>query len=197
MILCCISITVSSQTLFLKEKDGMVGYVDSAGITKIPVEYRFAYTDTFTCAIAFVAITENGKWKIKAIDRNNKKLFTVLCFDNGPDYVEEGLFRIEDDHTGYMGFADMEGNIVIEPRFVFVRPFHDGLAAFNTGGRFELTDDINKYHAIVGGKWGYIDKQGHEVFPAIFDSAYSFEDKKANVKTGPYSFRIEIKSLFP
>ena len=48
-------------------------------------------------------------------------------YDNGPDYVREGLYRIVDDR-GRMGYADESGRVVIAPRFAFALPFEDGKA---------------------------------------------------------------------
>jgi hypothetical protein len=173
--------------LFSAEKDGMYGYVDSSGIVKIPYEYSFPYTSTLQ-TIAFV--WDNGK--IKAIDKNNTKLFTVFYFDNGPDYEREGLFRIVDDSTGLIGFADMQGQIVISPKCFFARPFEQGLAAFNEGGKVEKYDEEHSF--IAGGKWGFIDKQGDIVFPAIFDSVSDFEEGKAEVTINNRRFYFIISS---
>lgn len=42
-------------------------------------------------------------------------------YDNGPDYVREGLYRIVDDR-GRMGYADESGRVVIAPRFRLCPP---------------------------------------------------------------------------
>jgi hypothetical protein len=190
LIFSLLSISLFSQTWFLKEKGGKFGYVDSLGKVKIPFEYSnfIIYTPEFTDSIAFVMVIESGKSKIKAIDRNNRKLFTVFNFDNGPDYVEEGLFRIIDDRTGFIGFADMNGRVIISPRFFYADSFSEGFAAFNEEGKFELLDE--EHTTITGGKWGYIDKSGKVIFPAVFDKAFSFEDGTAEVRVGEYVFYL-------
>ena len=147
------------------------GYADEKGKIIIPIgKYPMCYTDTIR-TIGFVFSEEEHR--IIAIDKSDKKLFTVFYFDNGPDYVKEWLFRIVDDSTGYIGFADMNGNVIIEPRFFSVDYFSEGLAAFNTGG-----------------KWGYIDKTGKEVFPAVYDKAFPFENREAKVQIDGYSFYL-------
>ncbi|MDR3339871.1 MAG: WG repeat-containing protein [Candidatus Symbiothrix sp.] len=186
-----LSVSVYSQTWFMEERGDMCGYVDSLGEIKIPFEYPVAYNEIFTDAIVFVLILEEGRGGvIKAIDRNNRKLFTVFTHTYGPDDVLEGLFRIQDDSTGYIGFADMNGRVIIPPRFFYVGPFGEGLAAFNTGGHIEPIDE--EHTTVVGGKWGYINKEGKEVFPAIFDNAWSFYEGEANVRIGKYVFNISI-----
>lgn len=186
VLFCCVHISCHSQTLYLQEKDNLYGYVDSSGKTIIPFEYSFAFTDTFT-TIAFVAYDS----KIKAIDRNNNRLFTVYNYDNGPDEAKEGLFRIVDDEDGLMGFANMEGKIIIPPTYYFIQPFHNGLAAFNEGGREESLDSLDNYSIIIDGKWGFIDAQENIVFPAIFDHIYFPANNKIEVIIGERTFSIE------
>jgi len=176
-----------SQDLVLQEKNDMFGYVDQSGKTIIPFEYTFAFTDTFT-SLAFVVHDS----KIKAIDRNNNKLFTVYNYDNGPDPESEGLFRIVKDGTGEIGYANMQGKVVIPTRYFFSTPFTDGLAAFNAGGKKETINSTDNYSEIKGGKWGLIDREGKEIFPAIFDSV-SFEDGSIYVKIGDSHFNLKRK----
>ena len=45
-----------------------------------------------------------------------KNFFYVFKYDNGPDYIQEGLFRIMNE-DGLVGFADSLGNVVIKPQF--------------------------------------------------------------------------------
>ena len=51
----------------------------------------------------------------------SKELFYVFKYDNGPDYIQEGLFRIMNE-DGLVGFADSLGNVVIKPQFKFAYP---------------------------------------------------------------------------
>lgn len=187
-ILCCFN-TISSQDQWIaQEKDDKYGYVDLQGNVKIPYQYPFAYTDTLT-TIAFVAMDN----EIKVIDRNNKVLFSAFIYDNGPDYIEEGVFRIVDSITGKMGFANENGEIVIAPNFDFVLPFTHSLAAFNQGGHQEYLDDVHT--TIVDGMWGYIDHEGNVIFPPIFDDAWSFnDDGEVYVRVGNRDFRILINN---
>ncbi|TJZ50054.1 hypothetical protein FAZ15_21785 [Sphingobacterium olei] len=67
------------------------GYQDKQGKMVIPFgKYYMCFTDTIK-TIGFVAIPKQGFW---AINKNDEKLFRVVPFGNGPDYVRNGLFRI-------------------------------------------------------------------------------------------------------
>lgn len=59
-------------------------------------------------------------------------LFYPFIYDNGPDYVEEGLFRYVENHK--MGFADLNGQKIIQAKYSFVYPFKDGVAKYFIGG---------------------------------------------------------------
>ena len=185
LIIYFFSVSLFSQTWYRKENNnGLCGYVDSTGAIKIPFEYLDAYQYEFKDSVAFVAVLENGKDKLKVIDRNNKRLYTLYTvYDTG-----ENPFRIQDDSTDYIGFADMNDKMIIPPRFFYVDLFSEGFAAFNEGGKFEELDE--EHTVITGGKWGYIDKTGKGVFPAIFDKVSSFEEGKAEVQIGEYVFNL-------
>jgi hypothetical protein len=175
--------SLQAQILIAKEKNNRYGYIDSLGKTIIPYEYPFVFTDTLQ-TIAFVLY--DGK--IKAINKHNDRLFTVFKYDNGPDYESDGLFRIIDDNSNRIGFANNEGQIIIQPTYFFVHPFCNGIATFNEGGKKETINCLDNYSQIIGGKWGFIDKQGMVVFPAIFDEVTLLQDQKIMVKIGEHTF---------
>jgi hypothetical protein len=84
----------------------------------------------------------------------------TMYFDNGPDYFSEGLARTE--WNGKIGFFDKKLSIVIEPRFDFAFPFHNGLAAVCNGC---TQKKLGEHTVIVGGKWGAINVKGEIVVP--------------------------------
>ena len=53
--------------------------------------------------------------RIVCLNGQGEELFYVFQYDNGPDKLREGLFRITDEN-GLIGFADSLGNIVIKPQ---------------------------------------------------------------------------------
>ena len=53
--------------------------------------------------------------------------YAAFQYDNGDDYVSEGLYRIV-DRKGRIGYADETGKTVIRPRFAFGYPFEGGKA---------------------------------------------------------------------
>ena len=147
-----------------EDVDATLGYVDSSGKVVIPAgKYPYIFTAEFD-KIAFVLLKDRKG--VYAIDRNEKILFQVCSYEIGPDIVSNGLFRIIEN--GKIGFANMNGEIVIKPRFQFVYPFQEnGFAIFCENGTWSMLD---KYIPVIKGKWGVINRQGVVVIPATYDS---------------------------
>ncbi|CAN0515193.1 unnamed protein product, partial [Phaeothamnion confervicola] len=102
---------------------GAAGYVSVKGDTVIPAgKYAHCYTDT----IKTFGIVMTQDKRLIGIDKNQKELFEVFWFDNGPDYVSDGLFRIVKDNK--IGYADENGKITIEPQYDCAYPFENGVA---------------------------------------------------------------------
>jgi hypothetical protein len=126
-----------------------------------PIEYRQK--------VGFVGLSSDGT-----------VLFQVFAYDNGPDDVSEGLIRIVKD--GRIGFADINGNIVIPPAFDHVRPFSNGLAAFCTGC---FLQNSGEHTAVVNGRWGFIDKNGSIAIQPVYEKVIQdFKSSRAQVMAG-------------
>ena len=159
-----------------EDVDATLGYVDSSGKVVIPAgKYPYIFTAEFD-KIAFVLLKDRKG--VYAIDRNEKILFQVCSYEIGPDIVSNGLFRIIEN--GKIGFANMNGEIVIKPRFQFVYPFQEnGFAIFCENGTWSMLD---KYIPVIKGKWGVINRQVVVVIPATYDSGaedYLIKDGKS------------------
>ena len=159
-----------------EDVDATLGYVDSSGKVVIPAgKYPYIFTAEFD-KIAFVLLKDRKG--VYAIDRNEKILFQVCSYEIGPDIVSNGLFRIIEN--GKIGFANMNGEIVIKPRFQFVYPFQEnGFAIFCENGTWSMLD---KYIPVIKGKWVVINRQGVVVIPATYDSGaedYLIKDGKS------------------
>lgn len=136
-----------------------VCYLNERGDTVVPYgKYLFCQTDTIR-KTGFVYENKPKNAKIVCIDNTGKELFYVFKYDNGPDYVQEGLFRIMDEE-GLIGFADSTGNIVIEPQYKFAHQFKDGRAKVTLKGeRKEVPGKNGENHHWVSEEWFYIDKK--------------------------------------
>lgn len=71
-----------------------VCYLNERGDTIVPYgKYRYCQTDTIK-KIGFVYENKPKDARIICINDAGKELFYVFKYDNGPDYIQEGLFRI-------------------------------------------------------------------------------------------------------
>lgn len=150
------------------------GYVNSKGDTIIPIgKYVYCYTEVFD-KIA-VVLPKDAKDFI-AIDRNEKELFKVLAMDNQPDMIQDGMFRIKLNNK--IGFANMEGRILIKPIYDFALPFDKGYARVNKDGHLKQVDE---YKSIEGGKWGLIDTEGRYVLEPLYDRIFAIHSDTVTV----------------
>ena len=95
-----------------------------------------------------------------AINKKKKLLYKPFIFDNGPDYVQDGLLRYVEN--GKMGFVDEKGVKRIKAEFDFVFPFEKGVARF-CNGCSSISDGEHKMMDEKTGTWGKIDKKGKKL----------------------------------
>lgn len=135
------------------------GYVNLKGDTVIPLgKYSMCYTDTFK-NYAIVSKPQEG---LVAIDKKEKVLYSVYVFDNGPDYPSEGLFRII--KNGKIGYADLNGKVVIPPKYMCAFPFEKGIA--RVSDNCQTIPDPPEHYAWASKHWIYINKSGNQVSKA-------------------------------
>ncbi len=126
------------------------GYANLLGEPVIPLgKYDYCYSDTLR---NFAIVRKEGE--IIGINRKEEILFEVFAFDNGPDYPQEGLFRIV--KQGKMGFADNSGHIIVKPQFYFAFPFNEGKAKICYSG--ELVQD-GEHSRVHSEEWFYLDRK--------------------------------------
>ncbi len=139
----------------LGETTPQCGYVTASGDTVIaPGAYLYCFTDT----LKQFAIVMKKDGSLIAIDKTEKKLFDVFKYDNGPDYVSDGLFRII--KNGKIGYADTNGNIVIQPRFTCAFSFKNGKAKVALDCTTVTEGEHNRWESA---RWFYIDKHGNRI----------------------------------
>jgi len=153
--------TITTQTvnlndgyLLLVETNNGCKYINQAGETIFDTDqYMMCFTDTFR---TYAIVLDDN---FIAINRSGEKLYDVFNFDNSPDYVVEGLFRIIKDNK--IGYADAKtGEIVIEPLFQAAYPFENGVAKVAIVA--ETVEDGEHFYW-ESNNWINIDKTGNEI----------------------------------
>lgn len=118
-------------------------------------KYSFCFTDTFR---TFAIVLKNDIGFV-AIDRQENILYKVFPYDNGPDYISDGLFRITENNK--IGFADsLTGMVIIKPQFDCALPFENGVTKVSNNCK---TEYVGEYGTWVSDNWYYIDKTGRKV----------------------------------
>ncbi len=101
-------------------------------------------------------MTQNatGKWVI--LDKQNKEIYEVFPFDNGPDTPSEGLIRIV--KNGKIGYADANTYaVVIPPQFDCAYPFEKGKAKVSKNCK---TIKEGEHSIWESDAWQFVDKKG-------------------------------------
>jgi hypothetical protein len=137
------------------------GYRNLQGEIVIPIgKYQQCFTDTFK-TFAFVYDDKLTKSRVVAINRNEKILFDAYMFDNGSDWLEDGLFRII--RNGKIGYADSNGVVIIEPKFNCADQFKNGIARVALDCNLVKSENDPEHTSMESGSWFYIDKKGYKV----------------------------------
>lgn len=171
-------LSTSLQALELTPKEApniMWGYVDAQGAWKIPPQFMLA--GAFNAGQVAPVATQKGWYYIN--QQGEKLPFQVFIFDNGADEYREGLVRIR--QAEHIGFADYQGKIRIAPQYIHAQPFSEGYAAVNLGGRIVRDGE---HSAVIGGRWGYVNRLGQLAIPARYSEAHPFRNGVAEVYIG-------------
>ncbi len=130
------------------------GYVNQKGDTIIPIgKYQYCFFDTVT-TYAIVGY----KSGFYAIDQKENRLYEVYWFDNGPDYVNDGLFRIK--RNSKIGYANTKGEIIIEPQFDCANTFENEKAKVTFDCELKK---VGEHTEMKSDNWFYIDKTGKRI----------------------------------
>ncbi|MDO5527691.1 MAG: WG repeat-containing protein [Prevotella sp.] len=160
----------SKRSAFIMDKKG-----------NIIKEFGTDKASNFEDGVAVVALGKNPTntkevftWVFKYVDTKGNFVYPKLWFSS-PSVImlditnlarksSEGLtayVTYDNAKRKYLwGFHDGKGNIIVQPKYVEVSDFHDGMASVCSlpaeGGRGAQS------------RWGYIDKSGREVIPAKY-----------------------------
>lgn len=149
----------------------LIGYKNTTGEVVIKAEFIYTYTDTFY----FMAIVlKNGEWL--GIDREQKIILKPFIYDNGPDYIEEGLFRFVENEK--IGFATIDGEKIIEAKYDFASPFENGLSEYTLGGHKEYENGGEYWFWTGGYENGFMNKTGQK-----FTKVTALKDNKREAWT--------------
>lgn len=120
---------------------------------------KFLYCQHDTISNFGYVIDKKTKETI-GINHKGERIFEAFIYDNGPDYISEGLFRIK--RNGKVGYANKQGIIVIKPEYKCASSFYKGYAIVTYSGTIYKDLDGN-LRCKKSSKELKIDKEGHVV----------------------------------
>lgn len=145
------------------------GFIDHTG--KVLFELPLDVTLGFHEGVAGVLL----KGTVTYVDRNGKKIPTSVDYGPRSNSFSEGLVPIS--IKGKWGFMDRTGKLLIEAKFEDAENFSEGLAPVKVGGEVVWCPrDASGNRSGASMMWGYIDKTGQMIIPAVFNSAEPFSE---------------------
>jgi len=158
-------------------KEGSWGFIDTSGSLVVPPQFNEAFG--FHCGIAIVRKLDNtlacySRAKDAFIFEDGKKQVSFMGnFSDDRCRVVLKNPNSESRQKYYMGYLDVDGNMVIPAKLYDCRDFADGVAPVRT-----------KHNS----PWKYIDKEGQTVIEDSYYDAYPFSEDRAVIvdKEGRY-----------
>ena len=130
-------------------------YTNKYGDTIISMG-KYEISDTDTIKTFALIINDTLPWI--GIDRFENLLFQVFKYEDSPDMLNEGLFRVI--RNGKIGYANKLGQIIIPCQYDCAWPFKNGRAKVATNCS---TFKDYEHHIWKSQDWFYIDKNGTKV----------------------------------
>jgi len=205
--------------LGLISNPGRWGYIDRTGKLVIPL--KFTHAENFSEGLAAVRdgdrggfIDHQGKfvfdvsldvtlgfhegvvgvlWKgtLTYFDRTGKRIPTTVDYGPKSNSFSEGLVPLS--IKGKWGFMDQTGKLSIKPQFDDAEDFSEGLAPVKVQSADTVWCPADTQGNRSGSTmmYGYIDKTGKLVIPAVFNSAEPFSEGLASVRKCDQAFFID------
>lgn len=164
----------------------LLGYVSRFGEVVIDLKYRYA--EPFKDGYARVGVGDDKNRKLGIINRKGREV--VYPKWDGCRYRKQGRFSVQEDLGVEQkhGFVDSVGQIVVPVKYSMVGDFVDSMAFVAIGKYDEYVassmaandnnpNNIGDFH----GKYGFINYNGEEVIPLIYDNAGTFNNGYAKV----------------
>lgn len=178
---------------FLIVDDGLygIGVMDLQGEVKIPAVYHTVSFDEY------LNPSEGGKFVLIDAD-GNTEYADVNDYSGRISYDYDSFNWLSEDRAvvsrdGLSGMIDRKGNIIMPIEYDAMRVFADGAIWLKKGGKSwfynsngEAVTDIGSYddvfqnsgscyQTVKDGKYGFLDEQGKEALPPVYDSIMYYD----------------------
>lgn len=164
-LLLLISYLTFSQTeklFYYVEKDSLIGVKNQDGkiiIYPKPTWNSSSYYNNREINSALFNLDFNDN-PFCYYDRNGKFIFKTFMTSEGPDGFHEGYIRYSENKKS--GLISDKGQKITEAKYDWVSPINFGFASFCNGCYWDTSKD-EEHPPLVGGVWGFVDRNGKEI----------------------------------
>jgi len=156
------SFSQTEKLFYFIEKDSLLGVKNQNGKIIVPADITWdtaGYNDTteIKSDIFLLSFKKRGDLYF---DRNGNYLFKTALAAFGYSDFHEGFILY--DENGKSGLANRKGNKIISAKYDYISPMNFGFAQYCNGCYWDTTKD-EEHAPLVGGVWGFVDRNGKEI----------------------------------
>lgn len=170
-----------------------VAYLNLKGDTIIPFgKYAYYGTDTMIHYANVIEHPHDSAFGRQiGINRDQKILFDLVMFDNGPEPFNEGYIRVI--RNGKMGYANERGRVVIPCIYDYAKWFQNGKAEVT----FDAVEysDMDEHKRVESDEWFEIDKKGNKIMNFDLIEEIDAYIKKGNLKEAIQRCESKLEGL--
>jgi hypothetical protein len=152
------SFSQTEKLFYYIEKDSLLGVKNQSGKIIVPADITWStagYNDTTEIKSKIFLLQ-----RFNYFDRSGKFLFRVYITSEGLDGFREGYIRYEEGKKS--GIADSQGNKITLAKYDYISSINFGFAEY-CNGCYRDTSEDEEHAPLVGGVWGYVDRNGKEI----------------------------------
>lgn len=152
----------TEKLFYYIEKDSLLGVKNQNGKIIVPADITWStagYNDTIEIKSEIFLLSFKKRGDLY-FDRNGNYLFKTALAALGFSDFQEGYILY--DENGKSGLANRKGNKIISAKYDYISSMNFGFAQY-CNGCYRDTSEEEEHAPLVGGVWGYVDRNGKEI----------------------------------
>ncbi|TDE45044.1 WG repeat-containing protein [Flavobacterium rhamnosiphilum] len=152
----------TEKLFYYIEKDSLLGVKNQNGKIIVPADVTWstiAYNDTAEIKSNIFLLSLKNKGDLY-FDRKGHFLFETALAALGYSDFHEGYILYEEGRKS--GLANRLGNKIIPAQYDYISPMNFGFAEY-CNGCYRDTSEDEEHAPLVGGVWGFVDRNGEEI----------------------------------
>lgn len=156
------SFSQTDKLFYYREKDSLLGVKNQNGKIIVPADVTWQTAidkDTTEIKSSIFLLSFKNKGDLY-FDRNGNYLFETFMTSEGSDSFQEGYIRFNENKKS--GLFSVKGQKITSGKYDWVSPVNFGFASFCNGCYWDTSKD-EEHPPLVGGVWGFVDRNGKEI----------------------------------